>query len=62
MCTTKELIEFLQQFPDDTKVEVLEYYARSWDPSVRWKELDLEQNSGTWYYYDSQGILYLGEE
>lgn len=61
MCTVKELKEWLEQFPDNTKVEVLEEYTRNWDTYVRHVGLDLSEYRDNWNYNETLGILYLGD-
>jgi hypothetical protein len=61
MCTVKQLKEWLEQFPENTKVKVLEPDIRRWDTSIRHTDLNLEDGSSTWFYLDSLEILYLGD-
>jgi hypothetical protein len=61
MCTVKQLKEWLEQFPEDTKVEVLEEYTRNWDTQVRHVPLDLSDYRDNWDYHGGLGILYLGD-
>ena len=61
MCTVKQLKDWLEQFPDDTKVEVLEEYTGSWYTSTKWVDLDIEQYSDSYCYLDKFGTLLLGD-
>ena len=60
MCTAKELIVYLQTLPEDTEVEVLEEYSRTWDLGVRWVALDIKEYSNNCNKYAD--ILCLGED
>lgn len=60
MCTTKELIAYLQTLPENTEVEVLQQYYSNWDTSTRWVPLDIKEYSNNCNKYTD--TLYLGED
>lgn len=61
MCTIKELKEWLEQFPEDTKVEVLEEFIDRWAVSTRWVDLELSDLTDTWLYFEDSKTLCLGK-
>jgi len=61
MCTVKQLKDWLEQFPDDTKVQVLQQeYAINWDTEVEYVDLSLSEYSDNWNYDKGMNVLYLG--
>lgn len=52
MATKAELIEFLNQFPDDTEIEILETEYNGYSTSGRYESLDLREYSTHFSFYD----------
>lgn len=62
MTTVKQLIKYLEQFPEDTEVNVLQEYSGSYYTSTRWVALDLDEYSENINYYPSLKLLELGDD
>jgi hypothetical protein len=61
MCTVKQLKDWLEQFPEDTKVQVLQQeYAINWDIEVKYVDLNLTDYRDNWNYDKGMNVLYLG--
>ena len=61
MTTAKQLIEYLEKLPPDTKIEVLKTVSKNYDTYTTFEDLNLHPYDGNCEMFWTDNTLQLGE-